>query len=914
MPATNPAPPYPSGWEADVVLRDGGTVHLRPIVPEDADRLVAFHDRQSAESIYYRYFTARPRLSERDLRHLTQIDYHDRVAFVALLADDIVAVGRYERWGGRPAAEVAFFVDDDHAQRGLGTVLLEYLVAAARERGLRTFTASVLPANSKMLTVFSSAGFEVSRTFADGVVEVTFDLDPTPQAEAARDRREGAAESASVRRLFTPSSVAVIGAGASAGGLGHEVVYNLLAQRFTGTVWAVNDRADVVCGLASHRAVLDIPADIDLAVVATPAERVLEAVEQCVRRHVRALVILTAGFSETGPEGAELEAEVVAMARRGGVRVLGPNCLGLVNTDPDVRLHATFAPTEPLPGSIGVLAQSGTLGAAIIDRTRRVGLGLSSFVAAGNRADIGASDLMRYWHDDPRTDGVLLYLESFGRIDRFVRAARALTAHKPVVAVSSGSQMIGPTHPDGIHRPDPAARLQQRVAAAIFRQTGIVRVSTLQQLLDVGRLLAAQGVPPGTGVAVVGNSGGAVDLSVGECAAAGMSVVHSVRLSWRAGAADYARALEAALADAAVASVLVVHAPPELRPDPAVNEVILEAAAAHPERVITACNFDAADVSALSFGDVTVPVYEFPEHAAQALGRLAGYWAWRQARRGGAEPSATEPLPARPAVSADGEPAGDDDPTTVERAPHPNGAGPAEAAAAVAGALLARLGPGEVPLGEDDRLFDAAGVTMAPRAIVTDPAAAPAAAATVGFPVAVKGATRDRVLRSEAGGVVLDLPDGESVQGAAERLVERFGAGATPLVLQTMIDRGIDVAVVLRRRDRVTTITVGPGGTTADEDDAALGVLPASATDLAMLVGSTSVGRALGRTVGTEALVDLLHRLAALVEAAPEVSTLVANPVIVGPAGAVVADAVIELAHPTGGDLAARRLDLDPAG
>ena len=243
-----------------MVLRDGGTVHIRPIIPADADRLTAFHQRQSAESIYYRYFSARPRLTQKDLVHLTHIDYVDRVAFVALLGDELVGVGRYERWGDRPSAEVAFFIDDAHAQRGLASVFLEYLVAAARERGLATFTASVLPDNSKMLTVFSTAGFEVSRTFADGVIEVSFDLHPTPDAEAARERREATAAAASVRRLFTPTSVAVIGAGSTPGSLGHEVLYNLLAQRFTGTVWAVNERTDVIGGLPAYRTILDIPA------------------------------------------------------------------------------------------------------------------------------------------------------------------------------------------------------------------------------------------------------------------------------------------------------------------------------------------------------------------------------------------------------------------------------------------------------------------------------------------------------------------------------------------------------------------------------------------------------------------------------------------------------------------------------
>ena len=885
-----------------MVLRDGGTVHIRPIIPADADRLTAFHQRQSAESIYYRYFSARPRLSQKDLVHLTHIDYVDRVAFVALLGDELVGVGRYERWGDRPSAEVAFFIDDAHAQRGLASVFLEYLVAAARERGLATFTASVLPDNSKMLTVFSTAGFEVSRTFADGVIEVSFDLHPTPDAEAARERREATAAAASVRRLFTPTSVAVIGAGSTPGSLGHEVLYNLLAQRFTGTVWAVNERTDVIGGLPAYRTILDIPSDVDLAVIATPAERVADSVELCVRKHVKAVVILTAGFSETGPEGADLEAEVVATARRGGVRVLGPNCLGLVNTDPSVRLHASFAPTAPLPGNVGILAQSGTLGAAIIDRTRRVGLGVSSFVAAGNRADIGASDLMRYWCDEPQTSGVMLYLESFGRIERFVRAARALTATKPVVAVAAGSYLSASPltkaeAASGLDAgPDAGARLRQRIAGAVFRQTGIIRVGTLHQLLDVGRLLATQGIPQGIGVTVLGNSGGALDLAIGECAAAGLSVVAARRLSWRADADAYAEALDQALTNDGSASVLVVHAPPELRPNPAVNDVILDAAVRHPDKVIAACNFDAADVFGLHRGDLTVPVYEFPEHAARAMGRLAGYWAWTLARATSEGPN-EDPIAE---ATAQGQVEG------IESR--------SELVGRLARALLAKHGPGDLPIGAEDALLEAAGVPISPRVVVDDPDQAAAAADALGYPVAVKGATRDRVLRSEAGGVSLDLHDPSAVEDAAVRLVERFGAGATPLVVQRMIDRGVDVAVTFRRRTGVTTLTVGMGGVFADEDDALLGVLPASTTDLSMLVGATEVGRQLGRVAGTEYLVEVVASLAALMEAAPEVTALVANPIIAGRHGVSLSDVVIELSEPPQEDLAARRLDLDPEG
>jgi acyl-CoA synthetase (NDP forming) len=503
----------------------------------------------------------------------------------------------------------------------------------------------------------------------DGVIEVSFE--PTPPGGAPAERREATAsqprcrlftlQRRSGRRRFHP------------GTLGHEVVYNLLAQRCRHGL-GVNERAPCSAACPPFPSLLDIR-PTSTGGDATPAERVVESIE--VRSQTRGRSS-SPPASEAAPRA--VEAEVVATARRGGVRVLGPNCLGLVNTDPDVRLHATFAPTAPMEGDIGILAQSGTLAAAIIDRTRRVGLGLSSFVAAGNRADIGASDLLRYWYDEPRTKGVLLYLESFGRIERFVRSARALTAAKPVIAVAAGSALSASPSTGLGQAPDPEARLRQRIAKAVFRQTGIVRVGTLHQLLDVGRLLSAQGVPQGIGVTVVGNSGGAVDLAVGECASAGLTVLPGPRLSWRADAEDYRVALEEVLADDRSASVLIVHAPPELRPNPAVNDVILDAAVAHPERVITVCNFDAADVDELRRGSTVVPVYEFPEPAARALGRLAGSWAWTHTRQS---------LDDQDAML---------DPVT-------DGVGPDE----LARTMLDQHGEGALPLGTEEPLLAAAG-------------------------------------------------------------------------------------------------------------------------------------------------------------------------------------------------------------
>ncbi|MEO7427854.1 MAG: GNAT family N-acetyltransferase, partial [Acidimicrobiales bacterium] len=395
---------YPAAFETDVVLSDGATVHVRPIRPDDGPMLLTFHARQSPQSIYYRYFSPRPRLSDRDVDRLTQLDYVDRMALIAIRGDEMIGVARYDRLRHRAEAEVAFFVDDANHGRGLATVLLEHLAVRAREVGMTGFTASVLPENRKMIGVFVAAGFETATKFADGVVEVRLGLVPTSGAEAAIDARARHAASEAVRRLLSPRSVAVIGASRTPGTIGHELLRNLQRAGFEGPVFPVNTQAEHVGSVRAAASILDIPDDIDLAIVVVPAESVAAVMEECGRKQVYGVVVLSSGFAEEGPEGAALEAEVLRTARSWGIRLVGPNCLGIINADPAVRLHATFANAVPLPGRVALLSESGMVGAAIIAQARELGVGISSFVALGNRADVSSNDMLQYWEGDERTD------------------------------------------------------------------------------------------------------------------------------------------------------------------------------------------------------------------------------------------------------------------------------------------------------------------------------------------------------------------------------------------------------------------------------------------------------------------------------------------------------------------------------
>src|SRR4051812_43656908 len=435
---SGPAPDYPMHWEADVVLRDGATAHLRPIVPGDAESLARFHDAQSAESIYLRFFAPMPHLSPRDLHRFTHVDNRDRVAFVATLGDAIVGVARYDRLDAT-SAEVAFNVSDAHQGRGLSSVLLEHLAAAARENGVRQFVAEVLPRNRKMLTVFREAGYEVASRFDDGVISVHFDLDPTERSLAVMEAREHRAESRSMERLLNPRSVAVIGASRRPGTVGHRLLSDLVAGGFTGRLHVVHPEADAVLGVPAVRRLDQLTEPVDLAVVAIAADQVLEIVRDCAAIGVRGLVVVSSGFAETGPQGLARQRELVRVARANGMRVVGPNSWGLINADATVRLNVSLVPQLPIEGRLGLFSQSGGLSVAVLDAVGRRGLGLSTFLSAGNRADVSGNDCLQYWEEDPHTDAVGLYLESFGNPRKFSRIARRLARAKPVIVLKSGT-------------------------------------------------------------------------------------------------------------------------------------------------------------------------------------------------------------------------------------------------------------------------------------------------------------------------------------------------------------------------------------------------------------------------------------------------------------------------------------------
>jgi len=426
---------YPEYWEADVVLRDGGTAHVRPIHPSDADAVQAFHVGQSQKSIYMRFFAFKSKLSSKELKRFTEVDYKDRVALVITIGGEILGIGRYDRLDDPAEAEVAFNIADAHQGRGIGSILLEHLAAAARENGIRKFSAEVLPENRKMLMVFSDAGYDVKRHFDDGVVSLEFNIDPTDKSRAVMESREHRAEARSIQELLAPASVAVIGASRKWGTVGYQLLEHVIEGGFSGPVYAINPEALELAGMLSFARLSEVPGPVTLAIIAVPYDEVPKVVQECAAAGVKGIVVATAGYADDGERGLARQRELVRQARANGMRVIGPASLGIVNTNPAVSLNASMAPALARRGGLGLFSQSAAIGVSLYAASSRRRVGISTFLSAGNRADVSGNDMMQYWEDDADTTAVGLYLESIGNPRKFTRLARRTAAAKPLVVV-----------------------------------------------------------------------------------------------------------------------------------------------------------------------------------------------------------------------------------------------------------------------------------------------------------------------------------------------------------------------------------------------------------------------------------------------------------------------------------------------
>ncbi len=889
------APAYPRYWEADVVAWDGGVVHLRPILPSDADAIVDFHSRLSERTRYMRYFGAHPEIPPGELERLTVVDHHARVALVVLLGAEVIAVGCYEGTYGPDGteivgpAEVAFVVRDDHQSRGLGSILLEHLAAAARERGVRRFEAEVLGQNTQMTRVFRDAGFQLSREFADGVLHLEFDVDPTERSLEVRYAREQCAEARSVHNVLHPRSVAVIGASTDPRKIGHGVLLHLLRGNFAGPVYPVNPGARSVRGVRAYAAVTEIPDDVDLAVVAVPAAVVSKVMDSCLAKGVKALVVLSGGFADAGPDGVSAQRRLVEEARAHGMRVVGPNALGVANTDPQVRLNATLAPTLPPGGRVGFFSQSGALSVTLLAAAARRGLGLSTFVSAGNRADLSGNDVLQYWQTDPATDVVLLYMESFGNPRKFTRLARRLARTKPIVAVKSGRWATTPTTLASTVAPVDESRLQ-----ALFEHSGVIRVHNVAQMFDVAQLLAYQPLPAGGRVAVVGNSTTLNLLVVDELHGDDLVLAGDpVDAGTTVSPEGLAAAVAAAGRSDDVDALVVVFVPPLAMSGTAHAEALREAVAGLGKPVVTTflgthgmlgeLAVLERELAVLDRDGVpvhgSVPSYPTPERAVEALRRAVRYARWRTA------PPGETVRPPRIDVQ--------DARALVDR----------------------HEGEREHVLDDEERvaLLRCYGITMLPFRRVGSAAEAVAAASELGFPVAIKATAEQWRHRVDGAGVRLMVV---TPQGARQAFTDlSCDCGRDEVYVQEM---GPGISCVLALLDDPlfgSLLSFGLSGMASELlGDRAFRPLPLSTVDAAELIREPRAAPLLSGYHGDaparlDALEDLVLRLNRLAQDLPEVRSLVLDPVLAGPDGVVVSGARIVVgAPPTSEDAGPRRL------
>lgn len=873
----------PAAFAADRVLRDGGSIHVRAIRPDDKQRLLDHFAQLSGQSVYFRFFRVKKRLTDDELREFTELDFRRRVALVAILRDDgaerIIGVGRYavlEAAAGEPRrAEVAFAVADAHQRRGIGAVLLEHLAEIARAAGVEEFEADVLGENNAMLAVFARSGYRVTRALEDGVFHLTFPTGETAESLAVQLRRDRLAAAASLRHIMQPRSVAVVGASPRPGSLGGQLLADLQRGGFRGPLYPIHPTASAVGGLPAFARIGDVGQPVDLALVAVPAAALEGVLADCERAGVHGMVVVSGGFAETGTAGAAAERHLAARARASGMRLVGPNSMGVLNTDPAVALNATFLPDGVAAGRIGLLAQSGALGFALLERCARLGIGLSSFVSVGNKADVSGNDLLAYWSEDARTEAVLLYLESFGNPRRFARLAPQLARQKPIVAVKAGADAG---------------------AGALFAQAGVIRTDTLAELFDVAALLASQPLPRGPRVGVLTNAGGLAALFADAARAGGLrfpalddpsrealaaalpaavAPANPLDLLATAEPAHYTAALARLGIVATLDALVAIFVSPRPEQAEAFAAAIAAGAAALPaDKPLLAVFLCGATVPAALHGGGRgrLPCYEFPESAARALAAAARYAAWRARPEG----SALElPALAEQAIRA-----------VVDR-------------------LLDRHpGPLPVPAGDVAAILRAAGIAGAMAEEVA-PADAAGAAERLGYPLVMKAVAPRLGSRRARGGVRFGLHSAADVERGVADLRARI-AGLRAVVLQRQVEPALEALVgVVSDPTFGPLVTCGLGGAAgALAQDLAHRLPPVTDADAAEMVAGLRLAPLLDGYRGAPpadraALLDVLRRVSALVEVVPELRALQLEPLaLLGPgAGAVVLDARMTLAR-----------------
>ena len=876
---------YPSQYESEVLLRDGSSIILRPIRRDDTERWLAFVSQLSPRTKYLRFHYLPKQMSQEDACRFCTVDYENAFAFVAEVrgerGEEIVAIGRYYRLHNKHAAEVAFAIQDSYQGRGLGTKLMERLVAVARDNAISTFEAFVLAENKHMMAVFRGYGFHIKSELAEGVYNIVIPIAPTRRTLKKEEERERISTVASLRPILYPRSVAVVGASRKPGSIGQLIFQCLVENGFSGVAYPVNPNADAVMSVKAYPSVLDVPGEVDLAVIVVPAPLVAKVADECGQKGVRAIIVISDGFKERGPEGAERESELRDIAFGHGMRILGPNCMGIINTDPAVSLNATFSKIYPPRGDVAFLSQSGALGVAILDYAKSLNMGISSFVSVGNRADISANDFLQYWEEDSATRVILLYLESFGNPRKFARIARRVSAKKPIVIVKSGTSPAGlraaSSHTGALATPEVASN-------ALFLQAGMIRVNSLEELFDVATLLSTQPVPKGKRVAIVTNGGGPGILAADACERQGLVLPEfssdtvkaltpvirrdiSIRnpLDITAGALEkeYEGALKVLANDKSIDAVIVLFIPATMIDPTGIEEVTERVASIFQRRQkpLLACFIGQRGIRGhLGSGGRFVPRYAFPDDAVSALAQAAHYGEWLRKPKGTvAKIRGIKRKRAREVIEGAM-------PRTAER-------------------------PFWLSGEEITELLDSYGIDFVNTLTAKTAAEAATYASKLGFPIAVKLASSTITHKSDVGGVVLDLNSESEVERAYNNIrakLTKIGRAheMDGVIVQRMVPGGIEAIVGMKHDPSFgPLIMFGLGGVYAELfEDIAVMLHPLTDLDAKELIRSIKMAKLFEGFRGSPpadvvALQDLLLRLSALIEDVPEIAELDFNPV-----------------------------------
>jgi acetyl coenzyme A synthetase (ADP forming)-like protein len=876
--------------DGDVVLRDGSTVHVRRSHKGDEKGLLELLDGLSEESRWFRFFS-RAKGSALAAEAHREINLDHTFGLVALSGVEERVVGHaFYAVVDDHRAEVAFTIANDFQGRGLGTILLGQLAEVADSNGIQVFEAEVAATNQAMLHVFRESGFPLEVGPAAGQLHVTFPTSFTAEAIERFERRESIAAVNALKRFFNPCAVAVVGASRKRGTIGGEIFHNLLSYGFEGPVHPVNPTADAIQSVPAYSSVEKIAGPIDLAVIVVSAAQVNDVVGACARKGIKALVVISAGFAETGPEGQARQAELLRLCRAGGMRLIGPNCMGIVNTDPLVRLDATFAPTKPTQGRVGFSSQSGALGLAILEYANYLGLGLSTFISVGNKADISGNDLLRYWESDESTDVILLYLESFGNPKKFSQIARRVGRKKPIVAVKSGRSAAG-ARATSSHTGALLATSDVTVDA-LFRQAGVIRTDTLEELFDVASLLANQPLPRGNRVGIITNAGGpgilcadacearGLEVSIvsaesqrllRECLLPGASVTNPIDTIASATAEHYRRAVEIVAADNNVDALIVIFTPPLVTRAGDVAREIVEAIRYFEQGKPILAVFLSADEPPKELRAAKIPSYKFPETAAIALARAARYRQWRE----------------RPESSF----------THFEDVRRD------EAALIVANALS--RGNGWLTTEEIGALFSCYRLPLIEQKLAETPEEAGLIAEQMNCPIALKIIAPGVIHKTEAGGVRLNLCGAPEVSAAANEMANVLTAnGKAPIgfLIQRMAERGVEMIVgVVHDPQFGPLVACGAGGVQVELlRDVSVRLTPLSKEDASEMVRSLKTFPLLNGFRGAPvcdvaALEEGLLRVSALVEDIPQIAELDCNPFVVNQHGAIILDARVRV-------------------